>query len=128
MCGIFFFNTLLAQDKQPSSYIHFEKTKYKFGFVRQGKVFKIEYFFSNTGKSPLIISEIVVSCGCTVAEFPRHPIKHGEGGMILITFDTKEKFDRQDRTVSVISNAENSPTELRFKGVVLEKKAEKAKK
>lgn len=120
MCGIFFCTLLNAQSKSDSAYIKFEDSKYNFGFVKQGKIVKIEYYFKNTGKVPLIISNIEVTCGCTIAEFPHHPIKHGESGMILITFNTKGKYDRQDRTVEVISNASNSPTKLRFKGVVLE--------
>lgn len=127
MCGIFFCAGLKAQSKSDSAYIKFENTKDNFGFVKQGKIVKIEYHFQNTGKAPLIISNIEVTCGCTVAEFPRHPIKHGESGMVLITFNTKEKYDRQDRTVEVISNASNSPTKLRFKGVVLEDKSAKKK-
>jgi len=122
MCGIFFFSMLRAQSKSDSAYIKFENSKYNFGIVRQGKIVKIEYHFKNTGKAPLVISNIEVTCGCTIAEFPHHPIKHGETGMILLAFNTKEKFDRQDRTVDVISNASNSPTKLRFKGVVLEDK------
>jgi hypothetical protein len=45
--------------------------------------------------------------------------------MILLTFNTKEKYDRQDRIVEVVSNASNSPTKLRFKGVILEDKTKK---
>jgi hypothetical protein len=127
MCGIFFFPALRAQSKSDSAHIKFQDVKYNFGFVKQGKIVKIEYFFENAGKAPLIISNIEVTCGCTIAEFPHHPIKQGESGMILITFNTKEKYDRQDRTVEVISNASNSPTKLRFKGVVLEDKAAKKK-
>lgn len=125
MYGIFFCNIFLAQTRIDSAYIHFKDPKYNFGFVKQGMVVKIEYDFKNTGKSPLIISTIKVTCGCTVADFPHHPIKPGDSGMILITFDTKDKYDRQDRTVEVISNASNSTASLRFKGVVLKEKAEK---
>lgn len=128
MCGIFFFSLLNAQTKSDSAFIKFEDAKYNFGFVRQGKVVKVEYFFENTGKAPLIISNIEVTCGCTIADFPHYPIKSGESGMILLTFNTKEKYDRQDRTVKVISNASNSPTILRFKGVILEGKSEEKKK
>ncbi|TAL61765.1 MAG: DUF1573 domain-containing protein [Bacteroidetes bacterium] len=127
MCGIFFFSLLNAQSKSNSVYIKFKDTKYNFGFVKQGTIVKTEYFFENTGKTPLIISNIEVTCGCTIAEFPHHPIRQGESGMILITFNTKEKYDRQNRTVEVISNASNSPTKLRFKGVVLEDKPSKKK-
>lgn len=124
MYGIFFFLSVsvYGQTENDSAYIKFEKLKYNFGFVRQGKIVKIEYNFKNTGKKSLIISNIEVTCGCTIADFPHYPIKHGESGLIVLTFNTKEKYDRQDRTVDVISNASNSPTKLRFKGVVLEDK------
>ena len=102
--------------------------KYNFGFVKQGAIIKIEYEFVNSGVDTLHISNIEVACGCTVADFPHYPIKPGDSGTILITFNTKEKFDRQDRTVDVISNAVNSPTKLRFKGVILENKSDKEKK
>lgn len=125
MYGIFFCNLFHAQTGKDSAYIHFKDPKHNFGFVKQGKFVKIEYNFKNTGKSPLLISTINVTCGCTVADFPHYPIKPGESGMILITFDTKDKYDRQDRTVDVISNASNSPVSLRFKGVVLKEKGEK---
>jgi hypothetical protein len=126
--GIFFFTALHSQSKNDSACIKFKDTKYNFGFVKQGKVVKIEYYFENTGKAPLLISNIETTCGCTVADFPHYPIKPGDSGTILLTFNTKEKYDRQDRTVQVISNASNSPTKLRFKGVVQEDKSEKDKK
>lgn len=129
MCGIFFFCFLSlpakafaqvsAQEKKSGAYLKVKNPKYNFGFVKQGAVVKIEYAFTNTGKESLIISDIEVTCGCTVADFPHYPIKPGESGIILITFNTREKYDRQDRTVEVISNASNSPTKLRFKGIIL---------
>jgi hypothetical protein len=124
MYGIFFLSPVYVHDQPPndSAHIKFEKSKYNFGFVRQGKVVKIEYNFKNIGKEPLLISNIEVTCGCTIADFPHYPIKHGESGMILLTFNTKEKYDRQDRIVEVVSNASNSPTKLRFKGVILEER------
>lgn len=135
MCGMFFFSTLSAQSSEASSkekktapYFKVKDPKFNFGFVKQGTIVKIEYDFQNTGTEPLIISNIEVSCGCTVADFPHYPIKPGESSIVLITFNTKEKYDRQDRTVEVISNASNSPTKLRFKGVVLENKSEKETK
>ena len=88
----------------------------------------MEYNFENSGTDTLHISNVEVTCGCTVGDFPHYPIKPGDSGIILLTFNTKEKYDRQDRTVDVISNAVNSPTKLRFKGVILGEKSEKDKK
>ena len=129
LCGIFFLQFIFgnsfcfSQEKQVA-FIKFKKTKQNYGFARQGEVIKFEYEFENTGAEPLIISDVKVSCGCTVAHFPKEPVLQGQKGIVLIMFDTKEKFDRQDRTVDVISNATNSPIQLRFKCVVQYKKTE----
>ena len=103
----------------------FERTQHKFGFVRQGEKVKFEYTFKNTGTDPVSISDIQVECSCTEVEIPKEPVKSGEGASIKILFDTKSAIDRQDRTAVVISNAKNSPTVLRFKGVVLKPKNKK---
>ena len=124
MYGIFFLNAVEAQSTD-SAYIKFKDVKYNFGLIKQGTVVKMEYTFRNTGKTPLIISTIETTCGCTVGDFPHYPIKSGDSGMILLTFNTKEKYDKQDRTVEVISNASNSPTKLRFKGAIIEPVSEK---
>jgi len=126
--GIFFFTSSFAQSKDSLPYLKVKDPKFNFGIVKQGKVVEIEYYFENTGKTPLLISNIETTCGCTVADFPHYPIRTGDSGTILLTFNTKEKYDRQDRTVQVISNASNSPTKLRFKGVILDDKSEKEKK
>ena len=123
--GIFFFTTGFAQSKDSLPYLKVKVPKFNFGIVKQGKVVEIEYFFENTGKTPLTISNIEVTCGCTVADFPHYPIRQGDSGMIMITFNTKEKYDKQDRTVKVISNASNSPTKLRFYGGIQEEKTDK---
>lgn len=121
-CIIFFF---FIAAKGFSQEICFSGDKYNFGFVHEGEIVTILYDFKNTGAEPLIISDYKVECGCTVMEKPIKPIMPGEKSVLKITFDTHEKYDRQDRTVEVISNAKNSPTTLRFKGVVLKPKKKK---
>jgi hypothetical protein len=97
----------------------FEKSKQRFGFVHEGDTVKLIYPFQNTGKGPLTISEIKVTCGCTVVDFPTTPILPGQKGEIHVSFDTHDKYDRQDRTIEVISTAKKPVYPLRFKGVVL---------
>ncbi len=102
--------------------IKFKETKHNFGFVHEGDTVKLSYQFKNVGDKPLIVSDYDVECGCTVMEKVTAPIQPGESYTIKVTFDTHQKYDRQDRTIKIISNAINSPTELRFKGVVLKPK------
>lgn len=105
-----------------SQEIKFKETKRNFGFVHEGDTVKLEYELKNIGKEALVITNYEVECGCTVVEKVMQPIFPGEIYILKVTFDTHQKYDRQDRTVKIISNAVNSPSELRFKGVVLKPK------
>ena len=112
----FIFNDSFSQE------IKFKTKKYNFGFVTEGEIVTMEFEFENTGTEPLVISDYKVECGCTVMEKPLGPILPHQKSILKITFDTHQKYDRQDRTVEVISNAKNTPVILRFKGVVLKPK------
>lgn len=119
LCTIAFSFNLYSQNNPD---INFKDAKQNFGFVREGELVTLTFEGKNTGDLPLIINDYKVACTCTKAEFPKNPIKPGETFKIIVTFDTKGKLDRQDRTVQLFSNAKNNPTEIRFKGVVLKKK------
>lgn len=103
----------------------FEDPKQSFGFVKEGEIVNLEYKYKNTGGAPVIITEVKVTCGCTTVDYPKEPIMPGQSGSIKVKFDTKNKYDRQDRTIQVISNSTGSPQDLRFKGVVLKNKSGK---
>jgi len=96
----------------------FEQRVQKFKKVKAGELLSFDFLFFNTGTEPLIISEVKVSCGCTVPEFPKAPVMPGESGTIHVTFNTKGKIGYQDRELMVYSNAGNGPAKIRFKGMV----------
>jgi hypothetical protein len=102
--------------------ITFDDNTRHLGFVRQGDTLHFQYKFANTGNQPVLISDTKVECGCTVVDKPTEPIFPGKQGAINVTFHTNSAIDRQERTVTVISNAKNSPVQLRFKCVVLKAK------
>jgi hypothetical protein len=95
--------------------------KKSFGFVKKGEVVKIEYDFTNTGNQPLIITDTEVSCSCTTVEYPKQPIAPKQSEKIIVIFDTKSTYDRQDRDVLIKSNDPKSPSKIRYKGFVLRK-------
>ncbi|TND05062.1 MAG: hypothetical protein FD123_3682 [Bacteroidetes bacterium] len=100
----------------------FEELKHNFGFIRQGEIVSHEFTFTNNGDEPLLITNAEVQCVCTTVDFPKQPVMKGQKAVVKITFDTKSAIDRQERTVTLTSNAKNSPTVLTFKAVVLKKK------
>ena len=115
-CLCLFFISLISY-AQPQ--LKFTDTKNNFGFVKKGEVVNIEFDFTNTGNQPAIITDAKVECSCTTIEFPKQPIAPNQSAKIIVKFDTKTVYDRQDRIVEIISNAKNSTQKIRFKGVVL---------
>jgi hypothetical protein len=79
------------------------------------RVFK----FKNVGKSPLIISQVKGSCGCTVPTKPEKPIMPGETGEIKVKYATN-RIGPFSKTVTITSNAYEDTKVLRIKGRVLE--------
>lgn len=98
--------------------VSFDKEVHDYGTVKQGGNGECEFKFTNTGTEPLIISDAKGSCGCTVPEWPKTPIKPGETASIKVKYDTK-RVGPINKTVTVTSNATTEPTKtLRIKGTV----------
>ena len=95
--------------------------KKNFGFVKKGEVVKLEYSIKNVGNEPLIISSVEIGCSCTTAEYPKQPIPPNKSEKVVIIFDTKTVYDRQDRVVFLKTNDTKANGKLRYKGVVLVK-------
>ncbi|MGZ3899111.1 MAG: DUF1573 domain-containing protein [Bacteroidia bacterium] len=101
--------------------LQIKDAKKNFGFVKKGEVVKIEYDITNTGDQPLIITGTDISCSCTTVDYPKQPIAPAQSVKVIVSFDTKSVYDRQDRTVDLLSNDPKSPHKIRYKGIVLNK-------
>jgi hypothetical protein len=94
-----------------------EDMTYDFGKIKQNSDGVHEFEFKNTGKETLIITNVKSSCGCTVPTYPKAPLKKGEKGIIHVQYDTK-RVGVFNKTITVYSNAKNSPVQLFIKGEV----------
>ena len=83
--------------------------------------------FKNVGKSPLIISNVRGSCGCTVPTKPEEPIMPGETGEIRVKYATN-RIGPFSKTVTITSNAYEPTLVLKVKGRVLEKQTDDLQK
>ncbi|MCF8364668.1 MAG: DUF1573 domain-containing protein [Bacteroidales bacterium] len=99
--------------------ISFEKDLHDFGRVIEGEKITYAFRFSNSGSSDLIITDVNTSCGCTVPEFTKEPLKPGEKGTIKVTFDSSNRKGFQNKSITVISNTIPSTTELKIKAMVI---------
>jgi hypothetical protein len=90
--------------------ITFETEVHDFGTIEYGGDGTYDFKFTNTGKSPLIITNARGSCGCTVPKWPKEPIGAGKTGVINVKYDTKRPGPFT-KTVTITSNA-GSPTKV----------------
>ena len=77
-----------ANDTTKVARMTFEKQTHDFGNVTQGEVVEYSFKFTNTGNKDLLIQKAEASCGCTVPEWPKEPIKPGESGYMKVKFDS----------------------------------------
>jgi len=105
-----------------ASEISFDFDTYNYGEVVDGEVVEVDFNFTNTGKSDLIIFNASASCGCTVPEYPQNEnIKPGDGGTIKVRFDTANKPGKQMKTVTLTTNTNSGKKIIRINGFVLNK-------
>src|SRR5918993_1603144 len=112
--------------KQAGPVITFEKKSHDFGDIVQGDKVEETFKFTNTGTEPLIITNVQVTCGCTTPKgWPRDPIMPGGKAEITIAFNSAGKMGKQNKVVTVVSNAVNAEgAQISFTTNVLEKKGQ----
>jgi outer membrane biosynthesis protein TonB len=102
--------------------LSFKDTVFKFGTIHEAEVVKNDFEFTNTGKTPLIISSASATCGCTVAEYPREAIAPGKNGVIKVSFNSAGKSGTQQKTVILHTNTLRSVHMLYLQGEVVKNK------
>lgn len=118
--GILFLGAVAAsaQTTAAQAEMTFQKEVHDYGDIKQGANGDSDFKFTNTGSAPLIISDAKGSCGCTVPEWPKTPIKPGETASIKVHYDTK-RVGPINKTVTVTANIEGGTKVIRIKGNVL---------
>ena len=82
VCGM---TTAFAQ--KPAE-IKFDKLTHNFGtFSEKNPVVSCVFTYTNVGEENLVINQAIASCGCTVPEYTKTPIKPGEQGQIKVTYN-----------------------------------------
>lgn len=95
--------------------IIFEKELHDFGKITQGEKVSYSFKFKNEGQTDLLISSAKGSCGCTVPQYPKDPVKSGAEGVIDVVFDSEGKSGIVEKTVTLVTNAEPNTRVLTIK-------------
>ena len=128
MAGIFIFSLTYAQEasledeNRSGSIVTFLEEAHDFGDIVQGDKVEHVFAFENTGNEPLILSNVLTTCGCTATNWPRDPIPPGRSGEIAVSFNSAGKMGQQNKVITVVSNAINAHSRVRIVTNVLPKK------
>ena len=107
----------IKQNEMATSTVEIERSEIE---LQNPEIFKSStatFVLKNTGNVPLLIKDISVSCGCTVPEWDKKPIKPGETTEIKVnmTPDGKGYFRKK---VTVFCNTATGTIPLFVKGTV----------
>ena len=109
--------TISAQYSQTK--MQLSGTEHDFGtFKEESGRQTFDFIVTNTGTDPLVIQNVVASCGCTTPEWTKQPIPAGAKGKITAIFDPKDRPGAFNKTLSVYTNTKPEVVMLVIKGVV----------
>ncbi|HLA56818.1 MAG TPA: DUF1573 domain-containing protein [Flavobacterium sp.] len=110
--------TKVETPKVEGAGIVFESETIDYGTIPHNADGKREFVFTNNGNKPLIISNAVGSCGCTVPTWPKEPIAPGAKGVIGVKYAT-DRVGAFTKTVTLTTNVTEPTKVLTIKGNVL---------
>ncbi len=91
---------------------------YDFGNIPQGVPAEARFEFTNTGKEPLIITDVQKTCGCTKTDWSKEPIAPGQKGWVMAEYNAANE-GAFNKAITVMSNTKTPTIKLTFKGTVV---------
>lgn len=118
-----FANNAVAQgETSPAQAIEFTKRVHNFGKISVNEGAKhCSFEFKNISDKPVVISNILSSCGCTTPKWPKKPIMPGESGKVEVTYLNDQGPYPFDKALTVYTSASTKPIVLRITGLAYEK-------
>lgn len=108
-------------DTAVTGIIEFLEPEFNFGTIQEGEVVDHVFKFINTGKAPVILTQVIATCGCTTPSYTQEPVLPGKEGEIKVSFDSDGQLGTQQKIITISSNAENRVTTVQLKGIVEKK-------
>lgn len=96
----------------------FDKTEHDFGTIDEGDKVETVFTFTNNGEADLLITKATGSCGCTVPDYPKEPVKPGEKATMKVSFSSNGKKGMQNKTVTIKANTKAGEEKLTIRANV----------
>jgi hypothetical protein len=125
MKRLFFIISLLifgisAKSQVATTKMQVSATEHDFGtFKEEAGRQTFDFIVTNTGTEPLVIQNVVASCGCTTPEWTKQPKPAGAKGKVTAIYDPKDRPGQFNKTLSVYTNTKPEVSVLVIKGEVI---------
>ncbi len=101
--------------------MNFEAEDHDFGNISQGDKVVHDFEFKNSSQNDLIITDAKGSCGCTIPEYPKEPVKAGDTGIIKVSFNSAGKIGKQAKSVTIYANVQDGQKILHITSNIVSK-------
>ncbi len=102
--------------------VSFDKVVHDFGdILLSDGTQHCTFTFKNVGQEPIVVHNVLTSCGCTEPEWTKAPIRPGESGKIDVTFTNDQGPYPFNKSITVYVSGLSKPIVLRLKGVAHDK-------
>jgi len=98
--------------KQPL--VESDRYEHAFGEHREGAILHTSFTLKNSGKSPLVIHDIVTDCACVSIGWTSKTLAPGESAELKVSFDTVLRQGAQVRPIKVVSNDPRRPEMMMY--------------
>jgi len=99
--------------------ITIDKTVHDFGSIKEdGGAVSATFIVTNNTKAPILLTNVIPSCGCTSPEWTKEPIESGKSGKVVATFNPKNRRGSFDKSITIITTGKPERFMVRIKGVV----------
>lgn len=78
---------------------------FDFGTITQGEVVTHTFHFKNSGNAPLVVKDVIPSCGCTTSKLSSSILKPGEEGAVEVIFNSQGWAGLQYKSVTLRTNS-----------------------
>ena len=109
-----------AQEKISPS-LEIDRTVHNFGDIihKSGPV-SCTFRMKNIGSQPVVIYNVVSTCGCTDVEWTREPVRPGQTGTVSVTYSNDEGAYPFDKTLTAYISDSKKPVLLKIRGVSID--------
>jgi hypothetical protein len=99
--------------------VTFDKVAHDFGEIQNGTPVETVFTYTNSGQSPLVVTDIKSTCGCTVPQgWSREPLAPGASSQFTVKFNGKGA-NKVSKTITLTTNTESGREQVRISAFII---------